>query len=86
MHSALTTNGSEMPMEVAYSQGSGFVPATTIPVYGPTTAPYVPPYISVNMRATVSTRWWSTGLCHCLDDPANYKKSEIIVIHNMFFF
>ncbi|KAJ7967453.1 putative Plant cadmium resistance 2 [Quillaja saponaria] len=48
----------------------GSVPASGVPDYSPA-QPYVPPYISSRSRAPGFTRQWSTGLCHCCDNPAN---------------
>ncbi|KAJ7946043.1 putative Plant cadmium resistance 2 [Quillaja saponaria] len=48
----------------------GSVHASGVQDYSPAQA-YVPPYISPHVRAPRVTRQWSTGLCHCCDNPAN---------------
>lgn len=48
-----------------------------VPVSGtPNTAPpqpYAPPYIHYGRPVHGGAVKWSTGLCHCCDDPANCK-------------
>ncbi|XP_027347846.1 protein PLANT CADMIUM RESISTANCE 7-like [Abrus precatorius] len=50
----------------AYAQ-----PVVAFPNYGtPQPQPGAPPYIGTSVRGRM-TQQWTTGLCHCLDDPGN---------------
>lgn len=61
--------------EAHHSHPSYIVPVVAPPTYGrPHIPSYAPPYISNSVRGPmIRTQRWSTGLCHCLDDPGNCK-------------
>ncbi|XP_062177682.1 cell number regulator 9-like [Alnus glutinosa] len=46
-------------------------PASGHPNTSHSPQPYAPPYIASGVRAHAVPGKWSTGLCHCCDDPAN---------------
>lgn len=47
------------------------------PIHSPG-GPYIPPYvISSSVRSQGLAVPWSTGLCHCCDDPVNCMYIEI---------
>ncbi|KAH7575237.1 hypothetical protein ACOSP7_005304 [Xanthoceras sorbifolium] len=50
----------------------GPAPASGIPSTSPA-QPYAPPlpYVTTTLRGQGQAGQWSTGLCHCCDDPAN---------------
>ena len=58
--------------------GDGHVGHTTTPGFSnptpPPAQPYVAPYV---VQCPGGTIRWSTGLCHCTDDPANCKYPKI---------
>ena len=52
------------------------IPAGQVPAMSPHGVPrvYAPPYVVNTVRSTRPVGGeWSTGLCHCCDDPANCK-------------
>ncbi|GKV22525.1 hypothetical protein SLEP1_g32389 [Rubroshorea leprosula] len=49
------------------------IPASGVPEHSPA-PPYAPPYITATTslpRALPAQGQWTTGLCHCFDDPVN---------------
>lgn len=73
-------NGNEWETYAAPSYGyppQDYVLEAVPPSYGtpqPQQQPYAPPYINTSTRVSnMRTQRWSTGLCRCLDDPANCK-------------
>jgi hypothetical protein len=62
-------------------------PASGHPNTSHSPQPYAsaPPYIATGVRAHAVPGRWSTGLCHCCDDPANCKDlpSSLISSHKL---
>ncbi|KAI4295643.1 hypothetical protein L6164_035665 [Bauhinia variegata] len=50
-----------------------YAPPAVIPIYSPAVTANTPSYFSSTTirSASTATRRWSTGLCRCLNDPAN---------------
>lgn len=71
-------NSNEPEIYVTHTQ-PGYVLPAAIPSDS-TPPPYGAPYISSRSttRYPIRTQKWSTGLCRCLDDPANCKNQEIM--------
>jgi len=59
--------------QAGYQHHPAPLPASGHPNTSHSPQPYAPPYIASGVRAHAVPGKWSTGLCHCCDDPANCK-------------
>ncbi|MED6111888.1 hypothetical protein PIB30_056426 [Stylosanthes scabra] len=68
--------GDESDAYAIQAHPGGYMIPAAVPNYGTPQHPYGAPYITTSIRGPLRRQFWSTGLCRCLEDPANSCSCE----------